>query len=170
MRSSSLDRHQPALAAPVLFVALALLVSPAPASALNPEFEGDWEVDVENSEGIPDLLSASRTITYEDNQIHIVAKSNRKRAGENDFEVTFITNGELHNKGEFYPQGVQVEWKGWGGKRLEIKWKFKAQGGFVIKAKETWKSQDANLLLERVFTPPMGGEFKQKLIFVRPKK
>ncbi len=122
MRSSSLDHRRTALGPPVLFVALALLAAPAPASAVNP-----------------------------------------------DFEVTFTTNGEIHNIGEFYPEGVMVEWKGWGGKRLEIKWKFKASG-FTIKAKETWKSRDANLLLERVFVPPLGPEFKQKLIFVRPKK
>ena len=30
-------------------------------------------------------------------QIHIVGKSKRKRVGESDFEVTFVTNGEIHN-------------------------------------------------------------------------
>ena len=125
-------------------------------------------LDPKRSEGLGQLRDATQTVSLEGTNLKV---QRTIHFGENEpetFEFVYLANGQLHRivGPQEFERDVTAEWKGWGGKKLEVKWTFEIMG-FSIDAIEIWELKKAGLRLSREFDTPRGKR-EQKVYFVRP--
>ncbi|MBA2269511.1 MAG: hypothetical protein H0W20_02810 [Chthoniobacterales bacterium] len=162
-----------------IFAAVSIIAATASAAEnKHPDFSGQWELDVEKSEGLPPGLQQMMIVKQGGDRLEVELKLSGGPSGETTVTDTYILNGE---PAEFTPAmigGKGTPKKGkrtssWAsdGRGMEVQEEAEVEGPEgpdTVKGKRTWRlSDDGKLLTIDIDLAGEQGAIKGKRIYHR---